>query len=348
MDSIPAHANPSAGAAALERLLPRVPLPTAAAARVSFDARFTDVIGGLVGGRPVRVGRPTTRSMPLRVDLSSLAGDFSVEVDPRESVALSLIGRLAQDPARHATARDLATEFIEGIAKQWNVDSVGLKVRKVSFSASDAAQTRFAPVVEIAGTPMRLIEVDGAFGLFASEELRGHAVPTLQTLAGLRLRGTCILGRRMLNETACLSMETGDLMLLGPEPLKVQWCVGAGGFMAATGLLEFEHSQIRLQSRLARHEEMEQEMSSEEMDQQEWLDELELPIQFELDASSLRLDELAAIKPGHIVALDVPVSKAVIRLTCNGQVVGKGQLIAVGDQLGVCIEKMHWSGHAAA
>src|SRR5438445_6656617 len=140
MDSNLASANLSTGAAALERLLTRVPLPTAAAARVSFDARFADIISSLIGGRPVRIGRPTTQSMPLRIELSSLAGDFSVEVDPRESIALSLIGRLAQDPARHATAPDFASELIDGIAKQWQVDSAGLKVRKVSFLPGDATQ----------------------------------------------------------------------------------------------------------------------------------------------------------------------------------------------------------------
>lgn len=347
MDRNVANANSSTGAAALERLLPRVPLPTAAAARVSFDARFAGVIGSLIGGRPVRIGRPTTQSMPLRIELSSLAGDLSVEVDPRDSVTLSLIARLVQHPARQSTARDLASELIDGIAKQWRVDPLGLKIRKVSLAPGDETQARFAPVVDVAGTLMRLIEIDGGFGLFASEELRGLTVPTPQALDGLRLRGKCIFGRRMLNEAVLRSIEAGDLMLLGAGPLQVEWRVGARGCMAASGLLEFERSQIRLQSGLARHE-MEQEMSSEEIDRQEWMDELELPIQFELDSSSLRLDDLAAMKPGHIVALDVPVSKAVIRLTCNGQVLGKGQLIAVGDQLGICIEKMNWSGYAAA
>ncbi|MBW8831604.1 MAG: FliM/FliN family flagellar motor switch protein [Burkholderiales bacterium] len=347
MDRNAAHANSLAGAAALERMLPRVPLPTAAAARVSFDARFADVIGSLLGGRPVRIGKPTTRSMPLRIELSSLAGDLSVEVDPRDSVALSLIARLAQHPARQSTARDLASEIIDGIAKQWRVDPLGLRVRKVSLAPGDVIQARFAPVVDVAGMLMRLIEVDGGFGLFASEELRGRTVPVPQALHGLRLRGRCIFGWRMLNKEVLRSIEAGDLMLLGTGPLQVEWRVGARGCMAASGMLEFERNQIRLQSDLARHE-MEQEMASEKIDHEEWMDELELPIQFELDSSSLRLNDLAALKPGHIVSLDVPVSKAVIRLTCNGQVLGKGQLIAVGDQLGICIEKMNWSGHAAA
>jgi type III secretion system YscQ/HrcQ family protein len=67
------------------------------------------------------------------------------------------------------------------------------------------------------------------------------------------------------------------------------------------------------------------------------INELDVPISFELETSSLTLAQLEAIEPGYVFELPIPVHGASVRLSVYGQVIGAGELVSVGDQLGVRI-----------
>jgi type III secretion protein Q len=67
---------------------------------------------------------------------------------------------------------------------------------------------------------------------------------------------------------------------------------------------------------------------------------LNIPVSFEIDSARVALDDLAAFDAGSVITLDAPVQDALVRLVCFGQVVGTGRLVAVGDCLGVRIERM--------
>lgn len=68
--------------------------------------------------------------------------------------------------------------------------------------------------------------------------------------------------------------------------------------------------------------------------------ELELPVQFEIDTVSLPIDQLSALEPGYVIELPVAVTDARLRLVVHGQTVGYGELVAVGEHLGVRIIRM--------
>ena len=68
--------------------------------------------------------------------------------------------------------------------------------------------------------------------------------------------------------------------------------------------------------------------------------ELQLPVAFEVDTARITLNELASIQPGYVIELDRPLASAAVRLVCHGQTIGHGQLVAVGDQLGIRIVRM--------
>jgi type III secretion protein Q len=67
---------------------------------------------------------------------------------------------------------------------------------------------------------------------------------------------------------------------------------------------------------------------------------LEVPISFEIDSARVSLDELASFDAGSIITLAAPLRDAPVRLVCFGQTVGHGRLVAVGDCLGVRIERI--------
>lgn len=70
------------------------------------------------------------------------------------------------------------------------------------------------------------------------------------------------------------------------------------------------------------------------------LGELTVPVAFELDTARVSLEELAAIGPGSVIDLQASAMDATVLLVCMGQVIGNGQLMVIGDRLGVRVTRM--------
>lgn len=62
---------------------------------------------------------------------------------------------------------------------------------------------------------------------------------------------------------------------------------------------------------------------------------LPVDVTFELGRSELRVGELSALQPGYVFPLAGPLEGANVTIRANGQAVGRGEVVAVGDTLGV-------------
>jgi len=62
---------------------------------------------------------------------------------------------------------------------------------------------------------------------------------------------------------------------------------------------------------------------------------LPVEISFELGRSELRVGELSSLQPGYVFPLAAPLEGANVTIRANGQAVGQGEVVAVGDTLGV-------------
>lgn len=69
------------------------------------------------------------------------------------------------------------------------------------------------------------------------------------------------------------------------------------------------------------------------------LNEIELGLSFELGEQTLTLGELEAVGPGYIFRLAQPVADTEIGIRVNGRIVGSGQLVSLGDVLGVRVTR---------
>lgn len=65
------------------------------------------------------------------------------------------------------------------------------------------------------------------------------------------------------------------------------------------------------------------------------LDGLAVDLRFELPPTSMPLRELGTLQPGAVIELPHGINQSVIHLVANGMLIGTGQLIAVGQKLGV-------------
>ena len=62
---------------------------------------------------------------------------------------------------------------------------------------------------------------------------------------------------------------------------------------------------------------------------------LPVHLSFEVGALDLRVGDLAELQPGYVFALPAHLEGANVVLRANGEAVGHGELVAVGDTLGV-------------
>lgn len=65
------------------------------------------------------------------------------------------------------------------------------------------------------------------------------------------------------------------------------------------------------------------------------LDQLELPVSFQLGHVAVSLEELGRIGPGHTFTTTLATSQPVVSILVDGQKVGSGRLMAVGELVGV-------------
>lgn len=74
------------------------------------------------------------------------------------------------------------------------------------------------------------------------------------------------------------------------------------------------------------------------------LDSLSIDVSFQVGELQLTLNELQKIQPGYIFDLQKPLESANTLLLANGQCIGKGELVMVGDTLGICLTSIDNSG----
>lgn len=66
-----------------------------------------------------------------------------------------------------------------------------------------------------------------------------------------------------------------------------------------------------------------------------------LEVAFELGQMNLSLAELERLKPGYVFSLPVPVEGTNVTIRVQGRALGRGQIVAVGEYLGVRVQR--WS-----
>lgn len=68
-------------------------------------------------------------------------------------------------------------------------------------------------------------------------------------------------------------------------------------------------------------------------------EELEVPLHFDLGNINVKLSDLQSLRPGFSFTLDMPVTGNV-RILSGSQLIGKGELVQIGDRLGVQITQL--------
>ena len=67
---------------------------------------------------------------------------------------------------------------------------------------------------------------------------------------------------------------------------------------------------------------------------------IDLPVHVELFSVNLSLAQIGSLEPGYVLDLPLPLADAAVRLVSYGQTLAFGKLVAVGENLGVQIQRM--------
>ncbi len=176
----------------------------------------------------------------------------------------------------------------------------------------------------------------------------------------LPLPGRALLGTQHLTISALCRLRCGDVLIgsiqtgyqtiLSTTPslssLELVW--GVSGGRTLRGFAALEDQNLVMKGRLTMHQNEQEEQSEADSEaftptEEESLPDLaglDIPVHFEIDTISMPLAQLCALGAGHVMELPIPLAQAPVRLITHGKTIGFAELVAVGEHLGIRIQKM--------
>ncbi len=185
---------------------------------------------------------------------------------------------------------------------------------------------------------------------FATVPIPGHAVVGVKTLAVDTLRTLAagdVLLRALFPGFAAHSLSSSHPITESPRrfaPRAVAtW--GSPGLARLSAAVEFDGRSLVIVKEPHMSEELDSAyadagLATDHPDDPIRIGELELPVQFEIDTVAMPLSQLSSLAPGYVVEFPVPFADARLRLVAHGRTIGYGELVTVGDHLGVRIIRM--------
>lgn len=171
------------------------------------------------------------------------------------------------------------------------------------------------------------------------ESIAAHAA----RFKSLRVAGFMVLGRRQMPVARADALRPGDLILpqtalLAAAPIRGRLLFGErhARHWAATACLQGRTITIEGKPSMSNGP-ASGGGDAALRDQNMRISDIDLPISFEIETTEVTLAALESIEPGYVFELPMAAAGATVRLTVYGQVIGQGELVSVGDQLGVRI-----------
>lgn len=148
------------------------------------------------------------------------------------------------------------------------------------------------------------------------------------------------LGATRIRVGELARVDRGDLLFIenrapGQVPMRAGLFIGNGSSSAF--LAELQDQEIRIMDDEVDHQMVLGAGDPLDAPQVRLLDRLEFEVRFWLGGRRLAWHEITALQPGSVLALDQRPADAEVQLEVEGQRIGRGRLVAVGERLGVCV-----------
>lgn len=190
----------------------------------------------------------------------------------------------------------------------------------------------------------------GAFDLHVPPVATDGVAPAAPGLDRLRFALNFCLGRTRISLREVREIRPGDIVSLettAPKGQAVRVVAQVGGARGLSLVARAEGQRITLQPMkgTAMNRDPQPDALGANGDDDSFddnaaptldrLDGMEVTLRFEVGELSASLGELKALRAGHVFELPQALNRSTVRILAHGNVLGKGQLVAVGDRLGV-------------
>ncbi len=308
-------------------------------------------------GLRLRGIEPSAFERPMTLTLDSAHGEIAIVLDAAEHAALQSIA-LDSEPKR---ASALAGMFLaDRLARFDTGDGVLPSVKSIALGAQANDISGLHLTLDVGGVDTKLAigELPDAL---AAEFERAWTRPPLATpldaVSDIALPVAIRLRSRLCSLATLASLNRHDV-LLGWQP-GLPFVEGGTVEQASLRIGAPRGRQLRAGVRVDAHTvTLETPVTLATAAQPDDFDPLagassdpateplvpvssiDLPVHVELFSVNLSLARIGSLQPGYVLDLPLPLADAPVRLVSYGQTVAFGKLVAVGENLGVQIQRM--------
>jgi type III secretion protein Q len=369
------HSGPTHAAGTAPQVLPfepeRARIPalashTARQSRLAVDERLRAMLSHTFGISSWTVG-PRSSIDPMHALLLRLRWGMqsaSVTLDLMQHPGLASLVRSpdagtetgAQAGLRTAVASILLAPLLQGFAQ---LDMDGVEVVSAQAAAPghvDPERCAIAFQIGMRRFDLVLEQVDDGW-LDAFERIVAQqCLPFATHVSEIAVPGRLLIGERAIDITTLGSLQPGDVILRAVSPdvrafftrltpsvtLPLVW--GRYGIrqLRARVALEADTLTLTEDPRMS-HDTHFSAPLTDSVDTPVEISNLDLPLKFEIDTVSLPVAQLSALRTGYVLELQTSALDARIRLVSYGQTIGFGELVSVGEHLGVRLVQLSHS-----
>jgi type III secretion protein Q len=332
--------------------LPRISATAAAAARLTGDTRFEAVLASLLKGDIAVRPAPGPLAGPLYgLSLRCALGELELIVSAGDDPALAIASATDLTQAQ----RSLALHALLALPIGWWLPDDGplAGLQALSLGRVDAAQRMpdaWHSLRDLDSELTRLALASISPNLADALRARApHLDPRRAWRDRMYLPGWAELASVALPLATLRTLKPGDVVLLpltagGLDRAPVRWRSGPPGDRQLHANAAVEGGQLKFTGTLMMDDPKglasPEKLQPTQEQEPDVLQQLELPVGFEVETSAMSLAELEAVRPGYVIEFSQPLSAARLRLVCAGQIIGHAELVAVGDRLGARITRM--------
>jgi type III secretion protein Q len=307
---------------------------------VSPPARFEAATPGVIelrsGEQTVQLGIDLSNWPALASAAKGARGTSAVEAELHVAVASILL-----EPLRRAL-ETLGMSGVQVAALHTNHCALDGRFHSVSFHVGER------------GAKLGLVHVDEGWLEPLEELIFDQCVPYPPRVSQLAVPGRIEIGARTLNIATLESLRPGDIVLHAirhapdtvfgttPELPSVPIVWGNHGMrqLCCTASIADHLLTLKGTPYMSRSPDIDDISPAQPNETPVSVGELDLPVKIEIDTVSLPVAQLSALRAGYVLELPVSVRDAQVRLVSYGQTVAQGELVAVGDHIGVRILRM--------
>lgn len=172
--------------------------------------------------------------------------------------------------------------------------------------------------------------------------------PFATHVSEIAVPGRLLIGEKTMSVTMLDSLRTGDVILRAlPDTMsamlkqqsqtaRAQVVWGRYGTRQLRAIADVSQQTLTLtENPTMNHDTQFSAPLTDSIDTPVEISHLDLPLKLEIDTVSMPVAQLSALRAGYVLELPTAVPDARIRLVTYGQTIGFGELVSVGDHLGV-------------